>query len=303
MKMQDPHVKRSGPIATLAGVAVISVAALISVPTAVFSAGDEIYVDRQDWSFAGVFGHYDRAQLQRGFQVYREVCQSCHSVKLLSYRNLSEAGGPEFPEEAVKALAAEDEVLAGPNEDGDIVDDSGELFVRPAKLSDRMKLSYPNDAAARAANGGALPPDLSVITKARGVPTKAPFAVAGWAKDILGGYQEGGADYLYALLVGYDESTAPEGFEAAEGMYYNSAFPGHQIAMPEPLDDGLVEYADGTPGTKAQYSKDVTAFLMWAAEPKLEERKQLGLRVMLYLIILSVLLHLTKRALWSRVGH
>lgn len=241
-----------------------------TVPPA--SAADVPSVASQDWSFSPPFGTFDRGQLQRGFKVYKEVCASCHGMNLLSYRNLGEPGGPEFSEEAVKAIAAAVEVTDGPN-------DEGEMFERPGKPSDRFVSPFSNDQEARAANGGALPPDLSVMAKAR------PY----------------GPDYLYALLVGYIDP--PADIEMSEGMHYNAAFPGHQIAMPSPMQDDSIEYTDGTPATLSNYAKDVTAFMMWAAEPKLEERHRMGFRVMLYLIVLAGLLYFAKRKVWSRIGH
>ncbi len=287
----------------LAGRLALVAAALVAVAVAglgesagpVLAAEDEPVIARQEWSFSGILGHYDRAQLRRGMKVYFEVCASCHGMKLLKYRNLGERGGPELSPQEVKKIAAEFEVLDGPN-------DEGEMFERPAKPADAFKSPYPNDQAARAANGGALPPDLSVIAKARGIPSHALFAPLAWARDILSGYQEGGPDYIYALLTGYRDEP-PEGFELAEGMQYNAAFPGHQIAMPPPLSDDLVEYDDGSPQTVDQYARDVAAFLMWAAEPKLEERKLLGIRVFVYLLILAAILYLAKRRLWARVPH
>jgi cytochrome c1 len=226
-------------------------------------------IAHQDWSFDPPFGHYDNAQLQRGFEVYRRICAGCHSMRLLSYRNLGDPGGPEFSPKAVEAIAAGVQITDGP-------DDKGQMFQRPGRPSDHFRSPFPNDEAARVANRGALPPDLSVIAKAR----------------------EGGPDYIYALLTGY--ADPPQGFQLAPGMHYNKAFPGHQIAMPPPLiADDLVAYADGTPRTVNQYARDVSAFLMWAAEPKLEQRYKLGLRVMIYLAVLAIILYLAKRSVWA----
>jgi len=222
----------------------------------------------QSWSFTPPFGTYDNAQLQRGFQVYKEVCASCHSMRLLSYRNLGEPGGPEFSPKAVEILASQVQVTDGPN-------DKGEMFQRPARPSDAFRSPFANDQLARNANNGALPPDLSVMAKAR----------------------PGGADYLYALLTGYH--PAPPGFEVAQGMYYNTAFPGHQIAMPPPLSDGVVSYTDGTKPTLDNYARDVSAYLMWAAEPKLEERHMVGARVLIFLFVFAVIMYLAKRAVWA----
>jgi ubiquinol-cytochrome c reductase cytochrome c1 subunit len=219
------------------------------------------------WTFEGFFGTFDRAALQRGLQVYQEVCAGCHGLEYIAFRNLTEIG---LSQDQAKAFAAEFEVQDGPN-------DEGEMFDRPARLSDYFLDPYPNANAARSANNGALPPDLSLIVKAR----------------------PGFHDYIYSLLSGYRE--APEGVELAEGMAYNPYFPGHQIAMPEPIFDEGVEYADGTKATVAQQSHDVVHFLMWAAEPTLEARKRLGFKVMIFLIILTGLFYLTKRRVWADV--
>jgi ubiquinol-cytochrome c reductase cytochrome c1 subunit len=256
-------------------------------------------IERQKWTFGGVRGHFDRAQLQRGFKVYQEVCANCHSMQRLSFRNLAEKGGPEFPEEGVKTLIAKEyKVNDEPN-------DAGKVLKRPARLSDAFPAIYNNEQEARATHNGALPPDLSVIAKARSVEVDRPFYAVPLAmlKDIFvsGGYQEGGADYVYALLNAYVDP--PKGVKLADGMNYNAVYPGNQIAMIAPLSDGLVKYTDGSPTTTAQYSKDVTAFLAWAADPKLEERKRMGIAVMLYLLVTSILLLLAKRRLWSSVQH
>jgi len=233
----------------------------------------KVEFEKQNWSFSGIFGTYDRGALQRGFQVYKEVCASCHSLSLVSYRNLSQVGGPEFSEDQVKVIAAEVEVRDGPN-------DEGEMFDRPGRPSDKLVSPFPNDEAARAANGGALPPDLSLMIKARG----------------------DGANYLYALMTGYKEE-APAGMELRDGMNYNSVFTGGQIAMAPPLSEDVVEYSDGTKPTVENMSKDVVTFLAWAAEPHMEARKTMGFKVLIYLIILAGLLYATTRKLWSRVKH
>jgi len=223
------------------------------------------------WSFKGIFGTFDRASLQRGYQVYQEVCSGCHSVQHLSYRNLSEKGGPEFSEEETKAIAAQFEVEDGPNSDG-------EMFMRSARLSDKFVKPYPNVEASAAANGGAYPPDMSVLAKARA----------------------GGADYLYSLLLGYED--APEGFELDDGVYYNKYMPGNKIKMSEPILDGIVEYSDGTQPSKAQIAKDVTTFLVWASEPHLESQHRMGFKAIIYLIILLTLVYMSKQKVWSRFG-
>ena len=226
---------------------------------------------KNNWSFEGVFGTFDRASLQRGYQVYQEVCSGCHSIQHLSYRNLSEDGGPEFSPEEAKAIAAQFEITDGPNEDG-------EMFVRPGRLSDKFVSPFPNTKAAASANGGAYPPDMSVLAKAR----------------------KGGADYIYSLLMGYEE--APAGYELDDGVYYNKYMPGLKIKMAEPISDGVVEYVDGTETTKAQIAKDVTTFLAWSADPHLEARHKMGFKVFFYLIILLILVYLSKQKVWSRFG-
>ena len=229
-------------------------------------------IAHQGWTFSPPFGSYDNAQLQRGFEVYRGICANCHSMRLLSYRNLGEPGGPEFSPKKVETFASQVQVTDGPNE-------KGEMFQRPARPSDPLRSPFANEQQARAANQGALPPDLSVIAKAR----------------------EGGPDYIYALLTGY--SDPPQGFELAPGMHYNKAFPGHQIAMPPPLSDGAIKYADGTKPTLDNYARDVSAYLMWAAEPKLEERHKTGAQVMIFLLVFLVIMYLAKRTVWARLHH
>jgi len=226
---------------------------------------------KNKWTFEGIFGTFDRASLQRGYQVYQEVCSGCHSVQHLSYRNLSEKGGPEFSTEEAKAIAAQFEVEDGPNSDG-------EMFMRPGRLSDKFVKPYPNVEASTAANGGAYPPDMSVLAKARA----------------------GGADYIYSLLLGYED--APTGFELDDGVYYNKYMPGNKIKMSAPISDGLVEYADGTQATTAQMAKDVTNFLVWASEPHLESQHRMGFKAIIYLIILLTLVYMSKQKVWSRFG-
>jgi ubiquinol-cytochrome c reductase cytochrome c1 subunit len=242
-------------------------AVVIQLAASPASAVEGDKLPEQAWSFQGPFGMFDRAELQRGFQVYREVCSSCHAMSLLSYRNLGEIG---LSPAAVKAVAASVEVTDGPNEQGD-------MFQRPGLPSDRFKAPFANDKAARAANNGALPPDLSLITKAR----------------------FGGADYIHALLTGYED--APEGFELGEGMNFNHWFPGRQIAMAAPLAEGSVTYTDGAAASVQQMARDVSVFLTWAAEPTLEERKRVGFGVLAFLAITAGLLYLAKRIVWSRL--
>jgi len=217
------------------------------------------------WSWNGIFGTFDQAALQRGFQIYSDVCSGCHALKQLSYRNLGAIG---FSEDQIKQIAAAASVPGAPNDEGEIVD-------RPALPSDKFKAPFANEQAARAANNGALPPDLSLVCKAR----------------------VGGADYLHGILTGYGE--APADMKMAEGMNYNKYFPGHQIAMPQPLQDGAVTYADGTEATLDQEAKDVVTFLCWAAEPETEHRKETGVAAILFLVILSAMLFATKKKIWS----
>lgn len=222
-----------------------------------------------NFSFQGMFGTFDRAALQRGFQVYKEVCAACHSMRLLSYRNLLDIG---LSEEQVQAIAAEFMVVDGPN-------DEGEMFERPARLSDRFRPAFPNAQAARLANNGAYPVDLSLITRAR----------------------EHGADYVYAMLTGYGDP--PAGIELMPGMHWNNYFGGYQIAMPNVLFDDALEFADGTRATAAQMARDVTTFLAWAGEPHMEDRRQMGVKVLLFLAILGGLVYATKRRIWADVKH
>ena len=249
-----------------------------------------------DWSFSGPFGKFDPQQLQRGFHVYRDVCAGCHSLSMVAFRNLASESGPHFSEEQAAALAAEYQILDGP-------DGSGEMFERPGRASDYFPAPFANEQAARAANGGAYPPDLSLIAKARAVERGFPTFVF----DVFTQYhQELGPDYIYSLLTGYQDP--PAGVEVAEGQYYNPYFiSGPSLAMPPPLSDGQVSYAQNqdetevndVPETVDQYSKDVTAFLMWAAEPHMVERKAMGLTVMIFLILLAGLVYYTKKKVWA----
>jgi ubiquinol-cytochrome c reductase cytochrome c1 subunit len=236
-----------------------------------FSAEKQEKLLMQNWSFNGFFGKFDRASLQRGYQVYSEVCASCHSINLLSYRNLYEVGGPSFSEEEVKAIASKVEVLDGPN-------DNGEMFKRPGKPSDKFVSPFANEKAARAANGGAYPPDMSVLVKARA----------------------GGADYIYSVLMGYEDKPT-KNIKLEDGVYYNKYMLGNKIKMPKPLNKDSVSYSDGTVATEEQLAKDVTTFLTWASEPHLEARKRIGFKTVIYLFILTVLVYLVKKKIWSRV--
>jgi cytochrome c1 len=269
------------------------------LPVAASAAGDAPapVIERQNWTFGGFRGHFDRAQLQRGFQVYTDVCATCHSISRIYFRNLSEPGGPEFPADRVKSLAAvKYKVTDGPN-------DQGKMFKRPALMSDHIPGPFAN-AKEASSTLGSLPPDLSLIIKGRSVESHSSFWQVPYhmLKDILGGYQEGGADYTYALLTGYAEP--PPDTKLGQGLHYNRVFPGNQIGMKPPLEKAtLVKYGDGTPATVEQQAKDVVAFLAWAADPKLEERKRMGWLVLAYLLITAVLLGLAKRRLWAGVPH
>ncbi len=237
--------------------------------TSVQAAGEAKSPEDQDWHFEGIFGTVDLASAQRGLQVYLEVCSGCHSLKQVAYRNLTDLG---FTEEEVKAIAANFETEAGPNDDG-------EMFLRPAIPSDKFVSPFPNEEAAKASNNGAAPPDLSLQVKAHA----------------------GGADYIYALLTGYQDPPADK--EIGPGLAYNVYFPGNAIAMPAPLFEDGVEYTDGTQATVEQMAWDVTNFMQWAAEPEMEERKKLGFKVVLFLIILTAILYAAKRKMWSNVDH
>jgi len=232
------------------------------------AAGDAKHPKQMFWSFDTITGKVDKPSAQRGFQVYREVCASCHSVKRLAFRNLQDIG---FMEAEVKTIANEYTVIDGP-------DDAGDLFERPAKASDRIPGPYANKQAAQASNGGAYPPDLSLITKAR----------------------MDGPNYIYSLLTGYEE--APEGVELSPGQYYNPYMAGGKIAMAAPLSEGIIEYQDGTEASVEQMSKDITNFLQWAAEPETEHRKEMGIKVLLFLIVFTILFYIAKRRIWAKIG-
>jgi ubiquinol-cytochrome c reductase cytochrome b/c1 subunit len=240
------------------------------------------------WSFAGPFGKYDPGQLQRGFKVYKEVCSNCHSLTMIAFRNLADPGGPEFTVAQAQAIAAQYKIKDGP-------DDHGEMFERPGRLADYFPPPFPNEQAARASNGGAYPPDMSVLAKARTYERGFPTFVF----DIFTQYQEQGPDYIAAVLKGYEQK--PADMQMAPGMMYNKYFPGHGIAMPPPISDGQVTFDDGSPATLDQYSRDVAAFLMWTAEPHLDDRKRIGFQVMVYLLLLAGLLYFTKKQVWRDV--
>ncbi len=277
----------------------LAAAALVFASPAFASEGVEI--KKEAWSFSGPLGTFDKNQLQRGFQVFREVCANCHSAKLLAFRNLSEPGGPEFTEAQVKELAAQYEVT-DPDANG------GKRAAVPA---DRWPSPFATDQDARDSNGGALPPDFSVLAKARNTSQAFPW----WLLNYITPYAEGGPDYIHALLNGY-EAEVPAGtlasdgspFVLPEGKYFNHYFSGHAISMPPPLSDGAVTYGEAENGTKVpetvdQYSRDVAAFMMWMAEPHLVARKEAGLQVMVFLILFAGLLYAVKRRIWSGIEH
>jgi ubiquinol-cytochrome c reductase cytochrome c1 subunit len=241
---------------------------LMFAPAIAARAADENQqLPRQQWSFDGVFGTYDRASSQRGFQVYKEVCSVCHPVKHLHFRDLADIG---YSEEEVKGIAAGYQVTDGPN-------DEGQMYQRPGRPSDPIPGPFSNDQAARAANNGSLPPDLSLIVKAR----------------------PGGSDYVYAILTGYKD--APAGFNLLQGMNYNEFFAGHQIAMPPPLSDNAVTFADGVPASVPQMAHDIATFLTWAAEPRLEDRHRTGFKVTLFLVVAAGVFYAAKRKIWAPI--
>jgi ubiquinol-cytochrome c reductase cytochrome c1 subunit len=266
----------------------IILAALSALAAPAFSAEGQRPAKDIPFSFEGPFGKFDKVQLQRGYKVYKEVCASCHSLDLVSFRNLSEEGGPGFNEEQVKALAAEFKIESEP-------DQNGEIGERDRLPSDRFPNPYPNEETARASNGGAMPPDLSLITKAR----------PGWYgtfNQLWNGI--GGPQYVYSVLTGYEEPSEEMAKEQPEGKYYNPYFAnGHWIGMPLPLADGQVTFDDGAPNTVDDMARDVSAFLAWTAEPKLEERKRLGMMTIVYLTVLAGLLYLVKQKVWRDVEH
>ena len=255
----------------VAGLLVSSAALAEGIDTKRLHPKDEAF------SFQGPFGTYDRGALQRGYQVYKEVCAACHSAQHLSFHNLDEKGGPEFTEAQAKALAAAVKVPAEPNDKGETTDDKGTTLMRSATLADHFPPPFANENAARANNGGALPPDLSMIVKAR----------------------EGGPQYVYSILTGFHEKM-PAGFKLTANKYFNPYFEGWNISMPNTaLTDKAVTYSDGTPATIAQEAHDVATFLSWASDPKMEERKRMGFGVIIFLLILSGILFAAYRKVWK----
>jgi ubiquinol-cytochrome c reductase cytochrome b/c1 subunit len=268
-------------------IALAVAASLLGVAGAAFAADEQSHESpappRQKWSFAGPFGHYDKGQLQRGLKVYREVCAVCHGMKYVAFRNLEALG---YSEGQVKAIASEYKIPDGPN-------DQGDMFERAGRPADYFPTPWPNENAARARYNG-VPPDFSVLAKARGYERGFPWFIF----DMFTQFQEQGVDYIHALMVGYKEKP-PAGVTLPAGSFYNEYFPGHAIAMPPPLSDKRVDYTDGSPTTVDQYAKDVSAFMMWAAEPHLEARKRIGFQVMIFLLVLSGLLYFTKKKVWA----
>jgi len=277
---------------SILSLAILGSLAVSAAVSPVLAAGETPQPTMQKWSFSGPFGTFDRAQLQRGFKVYREVCQTCHGLDLLSFRNLGQPGGPGYSEAQVKQIASEYKVKDGPN-------DQGEMFERDGRPADRFPRPWANENAART-QYGAVPPDLSVMAKARTFERGFPWFIF----DIFTQYQEQGVDYITALMQGYEDKP-PAGVNVPSGLSYNRYFPGHVLAMPKPMEDGRVTYEDGSPQTLAQYSKDVSAFLMWAAEPHMEARKRIGFQVMIFLLVFAGLLYFTKKKVWHAVkeGH
>lgn len=238
--------------------------------------GEAISPKDVSFSFEGPFGTYDRAALQRGFQIYKEVCSACHSLDRVSFHALAEEGGPGFTDAQAKAIASSYNIPAEPDSQGRLYDDKGERLTRPGIVADHFPSPFPNDQAARAANNGAVPPDLSVIAKAR----------------------QGGPQYIYSILTGFGQ-TPPHGFKVMEGKFYNPYFAGWNISMPPPLADGSVTFSDGTKATVDQEAHDVVTFLTWAGDPKMEQRKRLGFEVLIFLSVLAGLLYLSYRRVWK----
>jgi cytochrome c1 len=267
----------------LAAAIALSLVGAVTPQRAAAQEHDTPQPPRLKWSFSGPFGLYDRGQLQRGFKVYREVCQVCHGLKMVAFRNLADLG---YSEGQIKAIASEYKIQDGPN-------DQGEMFERAGRPADYFPPPWPNEQAARARYNG-VPPDFSVLAKARSYERGFPWFVF----DMFTQYQEQGVDYIHALLTGYEDNP-PAGFSLAAGTFYNRYFPGHAIAMPQPLTDKQVEYTDGSPATVDQYAKDVAAFMMWAAEPHMEARKRAGFQVMIFLIVFASLLYFTKKKVWA----
>jgi len=247
---------------------------------------EQVTPPKLKWSFAGPFGRYDQGQLQRGFKIYREVCANCHSLEMVAFRNLADPGGPGFTEAQAEAVAAEYKIKD--------LDDQGNQIERAGRPADYFPAPFANELAAKAANGGTAPPDMSTLAKARGYQRGFPWFVF----DMVTQFQEQGPDYIAAIVDGFKDPP-PKGVTLPPGAHYNEYFPGHAIAMPPPLQPGQVTYDDGSPQTIEQYSKDVAAFLMWAAEPHLDARKRIGFQVMIFLLVFAGLMYFTKKKVWS----
>jgi len=266
--------------------ALVLAGSLLAIAQPASAQTEQVPPPRQKWSFAGPFGRYDEAQLQRGFKIYREVCANCHAMEMLSFHNLAEPGGPGFSEAQAEAVAAEYKIKD--------LDDQGNQIERAGRLADHFPPPFANELVAKATYG-VPPPDMSTLAKARGYQRGFPWFVF----DIVTQYQEQGPDYIAAYINGYKEP--PKDFKLPDNGHYNEYFPGHNTAMPQPLQDGQVKYDDGTPETVAQYGKDVAAFLMWVAEPKLDARKRIGFQVMVFLLVFAGLMYFTKKKVWSAV--
>jgi len=270
---------------TLFAAVIASSLGVVAAPASAES--DQVAPPRVKWSFAGPFGKFDQAQLQRGFKIYKEVCSNCHSLELLAIGQLAGPGGPGYSEEQAAAIASDYKIKD--------FDDKGEPVERAGRPADHFPSPFPNQNAAQAANGGVAPPDMSTLAKARGYSRGFPWFIF----DMVTQYTEQGPDYIAALLKGYVD--APKDFTLPPGGNYNEYFPGHVIAMPPPLQAGQVTFDDGSPQTMEQYTKDVAAFLVWAAEPHMMARKRIGFQVMIFLIVLAGLLYFTKKKIWSVV--
>jgi cytochrome c1 len=266
--------------------ALVLAGSLVAIAQPASAQTEQVPPSRQKWSFAGPFGKYDEGQLQRGFKIYREVCANCHAMEMVSFHNLADAGGPGFSEAQAEAVAAEYKIKD--------LDDQGNQIERAGRLADHFPPPFANELVAKATYG-VPPPDMSTLAKARGYQRGFPWFVF----DIVTQYQEQGPDYIAAYISGYKDP--PNDFKLPENGHYNEYFPGHTTAMPQPLQDGQVKYDDGTPETVAQYGKDVAAFLMWVAEPKLDARKRIGFQVFIFLIVFAGLMYFTKKKVWSAV--
>ncbi|MEO8557715.1 MAG: cytochrome c1 [Rhodospirillales bacterium] len=282
---------------------VAGVAVLAGIGTAAYAASEAMspHVEPQKWSFDGPFGTFDRAEVQRGFQVYRDVCSACHGLSLVAYRNLTDLG---LKEDEVKDLIKDIQVQDGPN-------DVGEMFDRNAKLSDRFKKPFANEQASRAANNGAYPPDLSLLAKAAETESEGGIPVI---RSFITKLHNTGADHIFGVLTGYRDYSKltaadrislgiPANFKLGEGMYFNIHFKGFQIAMPPPLENGTVTFFGDAPNKLDDMARDVATFLTWAAEPKMEERKRTGVKVVLFLLAMAGLMYAIKRKIWSNVAH